>query len=485
MNSYADWNERMVTVPSLLLDEKNPRIPELGTMPTQRQIAAELLEHDSVFDLAKDITQHGYFPTEVLIGVDENGQQTVVEGNRRLAALKFLLSPELAPDIWVKKFRMLATRVTSENIRKVRVVFAASREAAAPLIINRHTQTGVERWKPAQQAKYLRTLMSPGMSLDEAAQFFGMSRSQLTDNLRMDTMYRVACNLDLPEEVRNVTRDPRAFNASTLERLVQSPLAMDFLGVTFDERGRVSGRMHEDEFKKAFGRMVTDIVRGRIDTRKLNSSKEINAYLNNFGVDKPNHKHKGTFTSGLLLGEADDPRPTRTNSPKKRNTIRGSQYLIPSSMKCGLRNPRIKEIFNELRRLKVAQYPNACAVLLRIFLELVVGEHLDRTGKIKPLLAAARQKNKGSDWYPTLRQMLNTVLRDQSVTLSPLARKALNKMTSHDDHPLSLDQMDQFVHNRYVAPSEKELRKFWAFLEPLLEQFLVEPAAPASSRPGA
>ena len=327
--------------------------------------------------------------------------------------------------------------------------------------------------------------MSPGMPLDEAAQFLGISRSQLTDNLRMDTMYRVACNLHLPEEVRNIVRDARGFNASTLERLVQSPLAMDFLGVTFDERGRVSGRIHQDEFNKAFARMVTDIARGRIDTRKLNSSTEINAYLSDFGVDKPNHKHKGTFTSQSLLGEANDARPTRTNSAKKRNTVRGSQYLLPPSLKCGLRNPRIKDIFYELRRLKVAQYPNACAVLLRIFLELVVSDHLDKTGKIKPLLAAAKQKNKGLDWYPTLRQMLNAVSHDQSVILSPLARKALNKMISHDDHPLSLDQMDQFVHNRYVAPSERELRRLWAVLEPLLEQFLGEPVASASNRLGA
>jgi hypothetical protein len=143
MNDYTDWKERTVNVPLLLLDPKNPRIPELGAIPTQRQIAAELLEHDNVYELAKDITQLGYFPTEVLIGVEENGDQTIVVGNRRLAALKFLVSPELAPDTWVKRFRLLATRVNADNIRKVRVIFAASREAAAPLIINRHTQTGV------------------------------------------------------------------------------------------------------------------------------------------------------------------------------------------------------------------------------------------------------------------------------------------------------------------------------------------------------
>jgi len=482
MNDYTDWKERIVTVPVLFLDPKNPRIPELGPTPTQRQIAAELLQHDNVYELAKDITQLGYFPTEVLIGVEENGEQIIVEGNRRLAALKFLLSPELAPDSWVKRFRLLATRMNAENIRRVRVIFAASREAAAPLIINRHTQTGVERWKPAQQAKYLRTLMSPGMSLDEAAQFFGMTRGQLTDNLRTDTMYRIACSLDLPEDVRTIARDPRAFNASTLERLVQSPLATDFLGISFDEHGRITGRLHEDEFRKAFGRMVTDIVRGHIDTRKLNSSKEITTYLDTLGTDRPDRKRHGSFTSDSLLGKPEQPQPTAKGVPKRRTAGRASQYLVPSGLKCELKSPRIKELFQELRRLKVSQYPNACGVLLRIFLELVIGYHMDKTGKIKPLLAAAKLKNKGPDWYPTLRQLLDAVLKDSAFVVSPLARKALNKMISDDNHPLSLDQMDQFVHNRYVAPTEKELRKFWAILEPLLEQFLIEPAAPIPTR---
>jgi hypothetical protein len=320
------------------------------------------------------------------------------------------------------------------------------------------------------------------MSLDEAAQFFGMTRGQLTDNLRTDTMYRVACSLDLPEDVRTVARDPRAFNASTLERLVQSPLAMEFLGVTFDERGRLTGRVHEDEFKKAFSRMVTDIVRGHVDTRKLNGSKEIGTYLDKFGTDKPDRKRQGSFTSDSLLGEPEQPQHTTKGSAKKRNAGRGSQYLIPPGLKCELKSPRIKEIFQELRKLKTSQYPNACGVLLRIFLELVVGYHLDKTGKIKPLLAAAKQKNRASDWYPTLRQLLGAVLNDQSFVVPPLARKALNKMISDDNHPLSLDQMDQFVHNRYVAPAEKELRRFWAILEPLLEQCLTEPAASTPTR---
>jgi len=57
-----------------------------------------------------------------------------------------------------------------------------------------------------------------------------------------------------------------------------------------------------------------------------------------------------------------------------------------------LKSPRIKEIFGELRRLKLREYPNGCAVLARIFIELVVGYHLDQTGKIQPLLDKAKRK---------------------------------------------------------------------------------------------
>ena len=103
---------------------------------------------------------------------------------------------------------------------------------------------------------------------------------------------------------------------------------------------------------------------------------------------------------------------------------------------------------------------------------------MDKTNKIQPLLDDAKRKGKGSDWYPTLRQMLTAVLADQDVKLHPLAKKGLNKMISDDNHALSLDQVDQFVHNRYVAPTEKELRKLWHLLEDLIKQMLEEPTAP-------
>ncbi len=168
--------------------------------------------------------------------------------------------------------------------------------------------------------------------------------------------------------------------------------------------------------------------------------------------------------------------PLRSSGAGGPAVRRDSRYLIPSEVRCHLRSPRIADIFRELRHLKVAEFENACAVLLRILVELVVGNYLDKTKKIQPLLEAAKKKGRGPDWYPTLRQMLTAVIADKDIQLHTLARKGLNKMLSDVDHPLSLDQMDQFVHNRYVAPTEKELRKLWHLLEDLMKQMLEEPA---------
>ena len=118
------------------------------------------------------------------------------------------------------------------------------------------------------------------------------------------------------------------------------------------------------------------------------------------------------------------------------------------------------------------------------FWSLRLGTTATNKEEIQPLIDAAKRKGKGPDWYPTLRQMLKAVLADKDITLHPLARKGLNKMVSNDDHPLSLDQMDQFVHNRYVAPTERDLRKLWHLLEDLMKQMLDEPAvSPKGTNP--
>jgi hypothetical protein len=82
----------------------------------------------------------------------------------------------------------------------------------------------------------------------------------------------------------------------------------------------------------------------------------------------------------------------------------------------------VREIFDELRGLKVEKNPNASAVMFRILLELSVGNYLDNTKKIQPILDAAKKQNKGAEWYPRLRQMLDLLMKDPDFTPPTLAR---------------------------------------------------------------
>ena len=98
MIDYSAWRPTKAKVTTLKLDPENPRIPPTGKLLSQGELLAELIEHDNVYDLAKRITTKGYHVDERLIVVQQDGQTIVLEGNRRLAALKSLLSPDAVPE---------------------------------------------------------------------------------------------------------------------------------------------------------------------------------------------------------------------------------------------------------------------------------------------------------------------------------------------------------------------------------------------------
>ncbi len=487
MSNYARWEEQTVGITTLLLDPLNPRIPDLGHEPSQREIASELVHHEGVYDLARDIAAQGFFPTEILVCIVENEQLTVVEGNRRLAALKLLLSPDLASQEFVNRFRLLAQKLAAPLVQEVKIVTALSRSDAAPLIMNRHTQLGVRSWEPIQQARYVNSLRTTGMTIDQLAVATGFTKSNLLGILRTHTMYEIATGLPLDPKTTEIVRDPRRFNASTLERVLGSRLMRNFLGISFDDKGEVVGTVPAAEFKKAYSRIIQDITTGDANTRKLNNEEGIKAYLKRLTSVAPKGFGKGSFTSASLLGRTGEANRGTATLAAKTKAHKTSPYLIPKSFKCHLQMPRIAEILFEIKSLRVDGFENAVGALLRTFVELSISHYLESTEKMNPLIARLDKKGtRPSTWTPSLRQMLNDLLEnDAEIDIPRQARKALKKAVSDDQYPLSLDSLDQFFHNPYVAPTERQLKQFWNSFESLMEflmaEHTVKPATKASA----
>ena len=289
MIDYSKWKECPLTVTNLQLDPRNPRLPGANAAMSQRDLIAELVEHENVHGLARSIVEKGYYPGEALIVVAERGKKYVVEGNRRLAALKLLINPDLAPEAEQKKFRLLSDKAPLAQLKKVRVMIAPSRSSAAPIIMDKHTKPQVVPWKPNMRAKFCKQLIDSGMTVQGIADEYAIPPSEITDLLQSHEMYAIACNLDLPEEIAKQVHNPREFPVTNLDRIYRNTKVAKFLGIEFDSEKQLVGKTAPEEFTKGFTKIVTDVAKGKIDSRKLNTTTEISGYLSSFGDKKTQH----------------------------------------------------------------------------------------------------------------------------------------------------------------------------------------------------
>lgn len=167
-------------VENLRLDPDNPRLAETMQEATQDDLLLELYRSFDLKPLLLSMSQHGYFDEEPLIGVrapDGNADDeciTVVEGNRRLAALQLLLFETARTTV-----RALALPEVSpyarERLNPVPVKVYPSRDDVVAYLGVRHIR-GVKDWNPMAKARYVRRLVDSGMTTREIARSIGVQR---------------------------------------------------------------------------------------------------------------------------------------------------------------------------------------------------------------------------------------------------------------------------------------------------------------------
>ncbi|MCY3570169.1 MAG: hypothetical protein OXH19_02360 [Chloroflexi bacterium] len=160
----------------LLLDPENPRLPPDATVvdtTSQHAIALYMETAYRLEEIAESIVERGYDPAELLWVVPTNGQYTVVEGNRRLAALQFLTDLRLREKIEKPQRRGLwdelaeRLRRSPHDVSQLPVVVRDSREKFLDHLGFRHV-SGVLKWTAEAKARYLTQLIE-SEELDFAA----------------------------------------------------------------------------------------------------------------------------------------------------------------------------------------------------------------------------------------------------------------------------------------------------------------------------
>ncbi|ADE14164.1 hypothetical protein Nhal_0991 [Nitrosococcus halophilus Nc 4] len=478
----VETKSAQVKVGSLLLDPKNTRIPSDRRSDNQRQLLQELLAHENVKSLASSIAKLGLFANERLVVVSNGPRFTVLEGNRRLAAIKLLLKPELAPtDTQVNYFRKLSSETDLSELERIDVAIVPDRLSAVPIIAALHTGDAKRKWSSLQQARFYYELVEEGLTPLEISERIGVSLAQVRNFLRSEKLHRIALSLDLDAEIRQKIEDPR-FPLTTLERFIESQVGRKFLGIELNDEKGFRGIVHPDRFKAVLSQVVSDVATTKGMTRKINDESGFKGYIKEVEEKLPKTNKRGSFDPDEFLGRKDDfivpDAGTKRSAAQRKYSPKPSPSVVPRGFVCRSRNSKISTLFKEIKSFKIIEQRNSTGVMLRVLIDIALWEYIKKEGHAKAVCnhfdKNGKQRTRNPDWTPRLRDMISYAV-DKRIFPGMTADgyKSVRSLASRDTlYFITIDGFNEFTHNPYVTPTEGDLRVLWQRAEPMLEIIL-------------
>jgi hypothetical protein len=169
-----------VSVDVLMLDPHNPRLTDFGldAKATQDEIISVLWSKMAVDELALSIAENGFYPHEPLYVAREHGKLFVIEGNRRLAAVKLLRDPTLRSRLKIGGVPEIST-TKRRALDELPAIFCTRQEVWAYLGF-KHIN-GPQAWDSYPKANYVAWVHNElGIPLEEISSRIGDKHSTVT-----------------------------------------------------------------------------------------------------------------------------------------------------------------------------------------------------------------------------------------------------------------------------------------------------------------
>lgn len=145
-----------ITPQELHFDYRNPRIAEFGfdKETAENEILKILWSVMGVEEIVLSIKASKFFQNEPLIAIEEEGKIIVIEGNRRLAAVKSILTPSVADNLGINKNLLTVSPEVLDSIETLPIIVVESREDAWKFIGFKHIN-GPAKWGSYAKAQYI------------------------------------------------------------------------------------------------------------------------------------------------------------------------------------------------------------------------------------------------------------------------------------------------------------------------------------------
>ncbi|CAA2154548.1 hypothetical protein MBRA_00222 [Methylobacterium brachiatum] len=248
------------------LDLKNPRIDIVESEPEAIN-AIVLLDFNHFCNMMESIRDHGLDPGDSFYVIAEGGEEnyTVVDGNRRLAALKMLRNPEISKRLEISAGQARRITNVSKTFDKKKhehldCVLFDSREQANSWILRRHGRgldgEGRIPWGTLEIERF----KQDGSVLD----VIDFVERNLPDDAA-----------GWPETKKKLQRA-----SSTLRRIIESKRGREWLGLTIEESNGIKipfFTLNPSAALRILQKIFDDIKSKSINTRSLIRQRKLKA----------------------------------------------------------------------------------------------------------------------------------------------------------------------------------------------------------------
>lgn len=491
-----------VPLDDLLLDLENYRIP------TRREDETGALKYlfasEDVLGAARLILRDGYFDNEVPIVVSASAHEdgppyTVLEGNRRVSALKALHDPTIVPG-HDADVRTLLKRyaVEAEDLpNRIRVILAPNRATAAPHVARLHTGIAKKRWSRDQQATFYYSLLDDQTNVDDVkAQYPDV---EVTRFMKMAVMRRFLSGASFSDHSLRQYAAGEDLAMSAFEYAYRNKDIAIAIGAEFGGDGLLLPR-HSTPEKiasvlpkkklRALEYLVGEFRAGRLNTRSPEFKRRLPEYqslVNRLtGTSAPAPRQPAptpptsTDPSGPTSGgESGSPfdRPSETGdaastppSPTGKTVSRGPNHpdtkdtLDLAGLDYETVPLNLKLRYFELRRISLSTLPIAAAILLRSILETTIKVHFEAsaTPVSGELNAVFKQVSQSYGQEKSLRSVISAI------------------QSGGTQKHGSIQWFNLLAHSANDSVGAEDVRQAWKVVNPLLRH-LLRPAVQTAS----
>jgi hypothetical protein len=494
MIDTTSWEQLELDVlTELHCDPHNVRL-ETTDARVESDIIGDLFANERALELVEAICKVGYLTHDLPVALMRGDQYVVVEGNRRLAALKAIQNPMLVPDYQARINALVESLPSRASIAKIPVLLAPDQDSADQLIAAIHTGNLRRPWGPARQAAFFQAQIDGGRTLAELVpRYPTIDVRKFVLRAHMINEFRAVRYPD-PELTDFLATRQWVRSYSTLERIFESRAFQDLTGFDLNRRDRLTREVP----KKAFAAMATIIVRGLADgdlnTRSLNSVDSVR--FKELIADLRAVRHGRTAENDPAGSDAgtDDDTQSKSNestraegadsAPSAEDTGTGPSTSNATSTKSGRADKRrglsvgelvvpstyphaVHALLAELAVINVRKLPNTTFLGMRAALEKTIKAYADaRNAEIR--------KSHNANGFVQLSHALDWLLDDikqhgPKKLIQPVDRVRTGKLTSYAH---TGDALNAVNHNHEFEVDPDEAIGMWHAIEPIMKHLM-------------